>query len=105
MNLERLSVFGRCRHCGVQGATGIDHEQVACREPSRQISEAGVLDRIGLDIRDEQSHLIAPEATRLRRFGPLSRSADSSKPAIRSNVNDTCLRSLVARVALRQILD
>src|ERR1700704_2822530 len=69
MNLERLSAFGPGRYRRVQGATGIDDEQVACREPARQIGEACVLDRIGLDIRDEQSHLVASEATRLGRFG------------------------------------
>ena len=69
MNLERLSVFGLRGYRGVQRAAGIDDEQVARRKPARQIGEAGVLDRIGLDIRDEQSHLVAPEATRLRRFG------------------------------------
>ena len=66
---ERIAVFRRRRHCGVQCAAGVDDEQVAGREPARQIAEARVLDRIVLDIRHQQPDLVAPETARLRRFG------------------------------------
>src|SRR5437016_4287267 len=69
MNLECPSIFSGCGKRSVQGAARVDNEQIAGRKPARQFPEARVLDRISLDIRNEQPHLVSSEATRLRWLG------------------------------------
>ena len=70
MQLQPLAAVGGRGERGIQGAARVDDEQVAGGEPSRQIVEARVLDRVGGQVRHEQAHLIAGQAAR---FGRLTR--------------------------------
>src|SRR6266850_2958338 len=69
MQFELTAIVSHGRQRGVHRRAGVDHEQIARREPAREIGEARVLDRIALDVRYEQPDLIALQAARLWRLG------------------------------------
>src|SRR5687768_5938178 len=68
MQLEVTAVTGGRRKRCVHRCARVDDEQIAGREPARQIGEARVLYRITLEIRYEQPYLVAPQTARFRRL-------------------------------------
>src|SRR6185312_8526215 len=70
MDLRWCASLIRRRQRGVQRPARVDDEQIARREPAWQIEEARVLDRVGVDVGDQQPHVVTPEAAR---FGRLTR--------------------------------
>jgi hypothetical protein len=47
----------------------VHDKEVARIEPLRQIAEAGMLDGVSLEIRDQQAHAVPRQPARFRRLG------------------------------------
>ncbi len=73
MDFERLSISRHRRDRGVQCPARVDDEHIAGGEPAWQIGEPRMVERVGVEIGDEQSYVIPPETTRLRRFSRFER--------------------------------
>ena len=76
--------FVGCGQRRVHRAAGVDDEQIAWREPSRQVAESRVLDRVAVDARHEQPHLVAAAGRALpavRRLRAMSAGERSITPA------------------------
>jgi hypothetical protein len=61
---------------GVQRSTRIDDQEIASRQPAREISESCVLDGIVLEVRHEQPYCVTRESASFRRFAGFERGAE-----------------------------
>ena len=91
--LDALAARERAGHGGGQRRGDVDDEQVARAQVIGQVAEAGVLDRAGRALGDEQPHLVAGEPARLGRLGRLERARELE----RGRVHATAPASSAAR--------
>src|SRR6188472_4267548 len=57
--------FASCFECSVNGAAGVDDDDIAAPQKIRQVAEGGVGDGVTAHARHHQPHAIATETARL----------------------------------------